>query len=116
MTSLTDSSLIIIICLFFFLILSLITNGVFFSISLYRNVRPKPKAKIAKEDHLETNRESSYVQMSDLQENETISPYYTKMATTIAPPVPILAPKEPASSMPVVQRSKYVNLSDVNKS
>ena len=108
MTSINDSALTIIICLLFFLILSLLTNGVFFSISLYKNIRAKPKEKATKKDT--TKREvSEYVQMGSLQEDETISPYYTKMASTIAPPAPTRTPPAPVVTGP------YANLSDLPK-
>ena len=109
MTSINDSALVIIICLLFFLILSLLTNGVFFSFSLYKNIRAKPKGKSTKKDITRTNVDSNYVQMGSVPEDETISPYYIKMASTTAPPASALTPPGPVDTGP------YANLSDLPK-
>ena len=97
MALLTDSALILIICLFIFLILSLITNGVFFSICLYKNIRAKealkelPKAKV---------RDSDYVEMTNRVENESISPYYTKMAPSLSPTKQLPSPYANLADLP----------------
>ena len=109
MTSINDNALIIIICLLFFLTLSLLTNGLFFSVLLYKNIRAKPKAKATKKDKTRANIDSDYVQMGNLPEDETISPYYIKMASTLAPPAPTFTPAGAVATGP------YANLSDLPK-
>ena len=99
MASLTDNALILIICLFLFLILSLFTNGVFFSISLYKNIRSKPK-EVPKKQVAAARQEPAYVEMSSTQDNETISPYYTKMGPALKPTPTVQSPYANLADMP----------------
>ena len=118
MTSLTDDALIVIICLVFFLILSLITNGVFFSVTLYKNLRLNRKPPKELPDAKDPNKEHSYEQMHSTGEispyytkmadtKETITPYYTKIGDIKLENIPKGASKDP---------SQYANLSNVPKS
>ena len=100
MASLPDSALILVVCLLIFLIMSLVTNGVFFSISLYKNILSKPKG-LPKKQTAAKPHESVYVQMSGVQESETISPYYTEIGPALRGE---LAP---------AKQSPYANLADV---